>query len=184
MNTKPKITTAFIVKTGVMAAVVCVITFLRVPLLGSKVHFANAFCLISGLLLGPVSGGLAAGLGSALYDILFGGYDIVQALITFVSKFLMAFLCAKIAYSASANAEGKIRNIVASISGALFYVLLYMLKTYIYQRFVYGYPLDAVWATMLAKLPASLINAVAAMIVAPLLFMLINPAVKKLENRA
>ena len=35
---------------GVMAAVVCVVTFFRFPLLGSKVHFANAMCLLAGLL--------------------------------------------------------------------------------------------------------------------------------------
>ena len=46
--------------TAVMAAIVCVVTFLRFPLLGSKVHFANAMCLLSGMLLGPVFGGLAA----------------------------------------------------------------------------------------------------------------------------
>ena len=63
MNTKKAFTTRFIVQTGVMAAVVCVVTFFRFPILGSKVHFANAMCLLAGLLFGPLSGGLAAGLG-------------------------------------------------------------------------------------------------------------------------
>ena len=75
---------------GVMAALVYVVTLFRFPLLGSKVHFANAMCLLSGLLLGGGYGGAAAGLGSALYDLLAGGYDPLQALITFVSKFAMA----------------------------------------------------------------------------------------------
>ena len=43
-----------------------------------------------------------------------------------------------------------------------------MLKTFIYQRFIYGFPVDAVGVTMLSKLPASLLNAVAAMIAAPM----------------
>ena len=47
--------------TGVMAAIVYVVTLFRFPLLGSKVHFANAMCLLSGLLLGGVPGGIAAG---------------------------------------------------------------------------------------------------------------------------
>lgn len=34
--------------TGVMAAIVYVVTLFRFPLLGSKVHFANAMCLLSG----------------------------------------------------------------------------------------------------------------------------------------
>ena len=68
--------------TAMMAAMVYVVTLFRFPLLGSKVHFANAVCLLAGLLLGPVTGGLSAGLGSALYDVLFGGYDFLNAAIT------------------------------------------------------------------------------------------------------
>ena len=55
-----------IVFIAMLAALVCVVTLYRFPLLGSKVHFANAICLLSGLLMGPAAGGLAAGLGSAL----------------------------------------------------------------------------------------------------------------------
>ena len=81
---------------AVMAAIICVITLFRIPLGQSKVHFANAMCLLAGLLLGPVTGGLSAGLGSALYDVLFGGYDFLNAAITFVSKFAMAWVTAMI----------------------------------------------------------------------------------------
>ena len=71
-----------IVFTGVMAAIVCVVTIFRIPLGQSKVHFANSMCLLSGLLLGPVWGGMAAGLGSAIYDMALGGYSFFDALIT------------------------------------------------------------------------------------------------------
>ena len=169
-----------IVFVAVMAALVCVVTFFRFPLLGSKVHFANAMCLLSGMLFGPLLGGLAAGFGSMLYDALFGGYDIVNCLITFVSKFLMAAICAWIAFGGKAEGKAKHAKLVASsIIGALSYVALYMLKTYIFQRFVSGYPMDAVLVTMGSKLPASLINAVFAMIVAPVLYAAIAPALKR-----
>ena len=36
---------------GVMAAMVYVVTLFRFPLLGSKVHFANAVCLLAGMLI-------------------------------------------------------------------------------------------------------------------------------------
>ena len=49
-----------IVFVAVMAALVCVVTFFRFPFLGSKVHFANAMCLLSGMLFGPVLGGIPA----------------------------------------------------------------------------------------------------------------------------
>ena len=44
---------------AVMAAIVCVVTFFRFPFLGSKVHFANAMCLLSGLLFGDIKSGAA-----------------------------------------------------------------------------------------------------------------------------
>jgi uncharacterized membrane protein len=168
-----------IVFIGMLAAVVCVVTFFRFPLLGSKVHFANTMCLLSGLLMGPVAGGLAAGFGSALYDGLWGGYDFIQCGITFVSKFAMAWICAKIAFAGGREAKNKGLNIAACIIGALSYVCLYMLKTFVYQKFVYGFPADTVWATMLSKLPGSLINAVVAMIVAPILYTAISSALER-----
>lgn len=160
--------------TALMAAIVCLMTFIRIPFLGSKVHLANAMCLLSGLLLGGGLGGLAAGLGSGLYDILWGGYDIIQCLITFVSKLLMAVLCAMIARNVK-NSPSKGRVIAACICGAFFYVLLYMLKTFIYQRFVYAYPIETVWVTMLSKLPASLINAAVSSVITPIIYFAIKP---------
>lgn len=177
---------------AMMAAVVCVVTLIYFPLLGSKVRFANAMCLLSGLLLGPVNGGLAAGLGSALYDALWGGYDPAQCAITFVSKFAMAAVCALLAgtfrggKSASAAEDAApsskaetLRLILACWVGAFSYVALYMLKTFVYQAFVYGYPMDAVWATMLSKLPASTINAVFAALVTPAFYAALRVALKR-----
>ena len=180
MNTREKngITTYKVVFIGVMAALVYVLTMFRFPLLGSKVHFANAMALLSGLLLGPLGGGLAAGIGSGLYDLLGGGYGLDEALITTVSKFAMAWICAMIAGSDRERVHpGRVTTGVAV--GALSYVALYMLKTFLYQRFVYGFPGDAVWATMLSKLPASLINAGFAMVVTPLFYAAILPPLHK-----
>ena len=165
-----KMTLTKLVCIAMLAAVVCVVTLYRFPLLGSKVHFANAICLLSGLLMGPFAGGLAAGLGSAIYDAMLGGYGLVECLVTFVSKFAMAWVCGKIAFSGRREAKVHGWNIFACVTGALTYVALYMLKTFVFQKFVYGFPAETVWATMLSKLPGSLINAVAAMIAAPILY--------------
>ena len=169
-----KISVYSIVFTALMAALVCVATFLRFPLLGSKVHLGNTACLLAGLLLGGPMGGLAAGIGSALNDLV-SGYAIDELLVTFVSKFLMALICAAIVR----KSEKRSVTVLGCAVGAFSYVALYMLKTYIYRRFVYGLPLDATWAVMLSKLPASLINAVFALIVAPILYAAIRPALKK-----
>ena len=163
-----------LVFTALMAAIVCVVTFVRIPLLGSKVHLGNAAGLLAGLLLGGPAGGLAAGLGSALNDLV-SGYGPDECLVTFVSKFLMALICASIARSS--RHRGRVT--LACAVGALSYVVLYMCKTFVYRRFVYGLPLQAVWLVMLEKLPASVINAVFASVVAPLLYAALRPALEK-----
>ena len=175
---KEKINAVTISFAAMMAAMVYVVTLFRFPLLGSKVHFANAVCLLSGMLLGPVTGGVAAGLGSALYDAFAGGYDLANVLITFVSKFAMAFVCGVIMRQAERRRDSIDRTIIAAVVGALTYVLLYMLKTFIYNRFVYGYPADTVWATMVSKLIPSLINAGAAVVAAPLFYHAVLPALR------
>ena len=68
--------------------------------------------------------------------------------------------------------------IVSSIAGAVLYVALYMIKTFVYQRFVYGFPMDAVGATMVSKLIPSLINALAAVITAPIFYHAVLPAMR------
>ena len=163
---------------AVMAAIICVITLFRIPLGQSKVHFANAMCLLAGLLLGPVTGGLSAGLGSALYDVLFGGYDFLNAAITFVSKFAMAWVCGLIIEKSGDRRDRADRTVIACVCGALTYVALYMLKTFIYNKFVYGYPIDAVGATMIAKLIPSLLNAAVAVVAAPLFYHAVLPALR------
>lgn len=168
-----------IVFTGVMAAIIFAVTYLRVPFFGSKLHFANAMCLLAGLLFGPVTGGLAAGIGSALYDLAY--YDAVQVCITFVSKFAMAWVCGKLAGTARRDFEpGHLRLAVSCVTGAFTYVGLYMLKTFVYQRYVYGFAPDAVLLTMMSKLPASLINAVTALIAAPIFYRAVRPAIRRL----
>ena len=148
-------TTQKIVYTAVLAALVCAVTFFRFPLLGSKIHFANAMCLLS------------------------GGYDLLNCAVTFVTKFLMASICAKIAFSGGREARSHRWNAAACIAGALSYVAMYMLKTFCFQMLVYGYPMETAVVTMGSKLPASLLNAAAAMIAAPVLYTALLPALRR-----
>ena len=62
---------------------------------------------------------------------------------------------------------------------ALPILVLYMLKTLVFQLFVYGYPMETAVVTMGSKLPASLLNAAAAMIAAPVLFTALSPALRR-----
>ena len=68
-----KLTTKKIVMVALMAALTVAGSSLRIKVPASVVgtsafHLGNIMCALSGILLGPGLGGLAAGLGSALYD--------------------------------------------------------------------------------------------------------------------
>lgn len=167
---KQKWSLVTIVFVGVLAAMVYVVTLFRFPLLGSKVHFANAVCLLGGMLLGPVPGGLAAGLGSALYDA-FNGYDLLNVAITFVSKFAMAWVCGLIKHAGEAHRVD--RTVLAAAAGALTYVALYMLKS-----FLFGLVAGNALAAVAQKFPASIINAGTAIVAAPVFYHAVLPALK------
>ena len=173
-----------IVFTGVMAAIICVITTFRIPLGQSKVHFANSMCLLSGLLLGPAWGGTAAGLGSAIYDVLLGGYSFFDALITFVSKFAMAWMTGILYKTWVLKKEEKswkenlLPLILSCVLGALTYVALYMLKTWLFKMYVEPVPADTIPGIMVAKLIPSLINAAFAVVTAPIFYHAVRPALK------
>ena len=166
---------------GLMAAIVFVVNYLRIPFMGTQLHMTNALCVLCGLLFGPGAGFLAAGIGSGLYDIVAGWG--AECIITFINKGAIAAVAGLIAYGAArkdkATGVDHARIIIGSVLGALTYVALYMLKTFVYQRFIYGYPVDAVFVTMGSKLPASLLNAVAAMVAAPILYSALRPALER-----
>ena len=173
-----------IVFTGVMAAIICVITTFRIPLGQSKVHFANSMCLLGGLLLGPVWGGTAAGLGSAIYDVVLGGYGFFDALITFVSKFAMAWVTG-ILYKTWVLKKGEknwkeelLPLVAACVLGALTYVALYMLKTWLFKTYVEPVPAETLPTVMVGKLIPSLINAAFAVVTAPIFFHAVRPALR------
>lgn len=110
-----------IVMIGLMAAVVFVVTmFLSIriptPTGTTMIKLANAFVLLCGLLLGPVRGGLAAGIGSMIFDLMTPEYA-PEAWITFLRFFLMAWLCGVIAYAGAAAAKKFARNLVACLAG-------------------------------------------------------------------
>lgn len=80
-----------IILTALFAAVTCVFTMIHLfpSPLGGYIHIGDCFVLLSGFILGPIYGSIAAATGSALAD-LFAGYA-GYAAATFIIKFLMAF---------------------------------------------------------------------------------------------
>ena len=146
---------------GLMAAIVFVVNYFRIPFMGTQLHMTNALCVLCGLLFGPGAGFLAAGLGSGLYDIVAGWG--VECIITFINKGAIALVAGLIGYHAARRDNPSAADHAKIIAGQL----------------IDGLTLDAVTAKMLTKLPGSLMNAVFAFIVAPILLGALKPALKK-----
>lgn len=171
---------------GVMTAIVFVSNYIQVTLplaVGgvTRLHIANGFCILAGFLLGPVYGGLSAGVGSALFDLLNPLY-IASAPFTFVFKFIMAFVAGGIAWAGKLKGYSVNKNLVGSMAGAFTYVALYLGKTFVTQKFVVGLPMEGVLAVLLKKGTASVVNAVFAIIIANVLIKFLNPLINKKES--
>ena len=122
-----------IVIIGLMAAMVFVCTMflgIRIPTPTgtTQLKTANAICLLTGLLFGGWTGGLAAGIGSALFDLTYPEWA-AGAWLTFIFFFAMGAICGGIAHAGGAAGKNKARNWVAAICGAVGYWLLYIGKS-------------------------------------------------------
>lgn len=165
---------------GIMAALVYVTSaYLQIPIptaIGStRLHMGNVMCLLSGLLLGPVQGGLAAGIGSMFFDLTNPAY-IASAPFTLLFKFLMAFLCG---YISIAGKEKLWAMIVGAIVGAVSYVCLYLGKSFIEDFFVLGLPLEGVMLSIGTKAITSTANGIIAAVVSVPLCLSLKPMLRK-----
>ena len=127
-----------------------------------RFHLGNSMCLLAAFLMPPLHAGLAAGVGSMLFDILF--YTSGPAcLITFVTKFVMGYV-AGIVFEKTKNA------ILAGTIGEVAYIILYALKTYVERRFILSMALEVVMPLLVTKIGASVVNAIAAIVVSSILY--------------
>ena len=151
---------------GVMAALVFVTTsFLSIKIpVGAgqtQIHMGNVMCILSGLLFGPVAGGLASGIGSMFVDLMNPAWA-PEFWVTFIMKLLT-----------------KTKNIIAAVVGAVSYVACYLTKNYIQEAILMKQPMETVYAILLTKAGASLTNALIAMVVSVILYNLLQPALKR-----
>ncbi len=70
--------------------------------------------------------------------------------------------------------------VISCVAGALTYVALYMLKTWIFKMYVEPVPADTIPTVMIGKLIPSLINAAFAIVVAPIFYHAVLPALKSI----
>lgn len=180
---KKKITIREITLIGLMAAMVYVTSaFLQIPIptaIGTtRLHMGNVLCQLSGLLLGPFSGGLAAGIGSAFFDLTNPAY-ITSAPLTFLFKFLMAWVTGTLYQMWHTKSNTVLYTSIAAGAGAMTYVILYLFKSFLSSYFLLQMPMAAVILAVGQKGAASLVNGILAVIVSVPLSMAIRPALKK-----
>ena len=180
---KQKISTKRIVLAALMAALTIVGSAIRVTMPidiagTTSFHLGNIMCALSGLLLGPGLGGLAAGLGSAIYDMTNPLY-ISEAWITFLMKAAYGLASGLVAFAGKKD-NGYVKAVLSAIAGAMTYAVIYLAKSYFYGGLlIAGLTPDAAMVTVLGKVPATIFNAVVAIIFAPILAKAISVALKK-----
>lgn len=183
-------TTKKIVMAALMAALTVAGSALRIKvpadIVGtSAFHLGNIMCSLSGILLGPWLGGLAAGLGSAIYD-MFDPMYISECWLTFLMKGAYGLIAGLIAWGGGKKPwtaccrYSYVKAFAATAAGALTYAALYLAKSYFYSgMLLHGLTPDAAAVAMVSKLPATVFNAAVALIGAPILAMAIGKALEK-----
>lgn len=167
---------------GILSALVFVMTFFGIdipsPLGKTKLHFGNVMCLLSSLLFGPGIGSLAAGVGSALFDL----QDPVWApefWMTFINKASMSLVAGLVMHKVHFGSE-KTRVWVAGLCGSVTYCVLYVAKNVLSGHFIKGFAWNvAITETLVTKVPVTLVNGVLAVVCAGVLTLALRPSLKK-----
>lgn len=148
-----------IVLAAMFAALCCVATMIiKIPSpLKGYLNLGDCVVLLSGFMLSPVYGFLAAGLGSALADV-FSGY-IVYAPATFIIKGFMAL----VAYYGGKLIQKKISTTPSRIISGIAAEILMVLGYFVFEGFMYGFVPSAV------NIPANAVQGVAGIILGVIL---------------
>lgn len=159
-----KTKTQKIVFASMLAALCCVATMIiKIPSpMKGYMNLGDCVVLFCGFTLSPLYSFLAAGIGSALADIL-SGY-MIYAPATFIIKGVMAL----IAYGIYKLLKQKTSTIVARFSGCVLAELFMAAGYFVFEGFLYGF------VPSLVNIPANLIQGAAGLILGMLLVQLFD----------
>lgn len=146
---------------ALFAALSCVATMsIRIPTPGTSgyIHPGDAIVILSGVILGPVWGFLAGGIGSALSDLI-GGYFIYVP-ITFVIKGLVALAAGLLYQKVGKNQKSRY---IAVILGGVADIILVAGEYFVCEFFIYG-------AGAAASIPANIIQGVGGLVISCILY--------------
>ncbi len=182
MNQNPS--TSRLTHMGLMTALVFAANYARIVMpvsIGGNTAFtlANIVCCLSGLMLGP-GGGLASGLGSALYDLTNPIYA-AECWITFLTKGAMGLAAGLVCAALSRKKEPGYKSyLFSSVVGCVCYYCLYFLKTFLISGLFADEGSAALGtAAIVSKIPASVFNAAVAIAAAPPLAIALRKALKQ-----
>ncbi len=159
-----KSNTKKLVLAALLAALTCVATMvIRIPSpLHGYINLGDCIVLVSGWLLGPVYGMLAAGIGSALADVFAGYFN--YAIATFVIKALMAVAAY---FVMKAFGKVKVKTVGYIVSGIVAEIIM-ILGYFVFEGFMYGF------GAVLVNIPPNAVQGVAGIIVGTLLITVID----------
>ena len=154
-----KTKTQKIVIAAMLAALTCIATMIiKIPSpLKGYLNLGECVVLLSGWLLSPLYGFLAAGLGSGLADLISGYGVYVPA--TFIIKGVMAIA----AYFGFRFLQNKVTNISARIVSGIVAELIMVFGYYVFEGFLYGF------GASLVNIPANAVQGVAGLIIGTIL---------------
>ncbi|MFX1378398.1 MAG: ECF transporter S component [Promethearchaeota archaeon] len=121
---------------AIFTALTCLLTFivpLTIPATGGYINLGDIGVMISGILFGPIIGGIAGGLGSAITDIFLAPLYVFPTLII---KGLEGFIVGFIANPKKNYLKFNYRDIIAVILGGLIMIFGYLITEII----IYGFP--------------------------------------------
>jgi len=162
-----------LVLAALLAALVAVFSQIQIQIPAivgvTRFHLGNVMCALSGILLGPWWGGLASGVGSALFD-LFNPLYISDVPITFITKGLYGMISGLVFFRGFKRRSNYGTEVVASLCGAVTYGVLYLAKKFFLDSLlVAGMEPAAAWLVVIEKIPSTVFNAAVAVIFAPIL---------------
>ena len=167
MNTRTK----KIVMAALMAALACVATMIiKIPSpLKGYLNLGDCIVLVSGWMLSPTYGFLAAGLGSALADV-FSGY-VTYAPATFVIKGVMAL----VAFYGFKLLHNKLGDLPSGIVSGIVAEIVMILGYFVFEGFLYGFIPSAV------NIPANGVQGIAGLIIGVILMKMFEKSKITLE---
>ena len=144
-----------------------------------RFHLGNVMCALSGILLGPWWGFLAAGVGSALFDLMNPAF-ITDVPITFITKGLYGLIAGLVFFKVFRRKSNYAAEVVSALCGAVTYIVLYLSKKFFLDSLLLaGMDAAGAWLVVISKIPSSLFNGIVAVVFAPVLGVALNKALKR-----